>query len=545
MSNFDSRIQVIVVGGGPVGLALTLELGWRGVRCLLVEQGDGVIAQPKMNEVNTRTMEFCRRWGIVNRVLNCPFPGNFPLDAAFVTSLFGYEIGRVERPARDHQVPEPHSPYRLQACSQHWFDPILQSKVRAFSSVALSYRHRLNSFDQDANGVSVEVVDVQTGKHERLRTEYLVGCDGAASMVRSALDIKMTGQGTIGHPLHMFFRAPTLLAASGHRPATFFFTVDSEGLWGNLQIIDPRQGVWRLMVDKTDGALTPEQVDREGTLRRALGRPFDVEWIGVNIWNRSSLVAERYSSGRVFLAGDSVHLLSPTGALGMNSGIGDAVDLGWKLAGVLQGWGGPHLLESYDLERRPVGLRNVRMATTIYLDNEDFGRTGVDLEADNEATAQLRRRLGANLEQMVGREFRTIGAQLGYRYDPSPICVPDNTPGPADELATYVPSARPGSRAPHAWLSDGRTTLDLFGRGFTVLRFPGAPDVSGFLNAAVVRDVPFTQVMMHERDVAALYERKLAIVRPDGHVAWRGDAIPLEPEKIIDRIRGMDSVLSN
>ncbi len=523
-----------------MGLALAVELGWRGVRCLLIEQGDGLITQPKMNEVNTRTMEFCRRWGIVDQVLNCPFPGDFPLDTAFVTSLFGHEIGRVERPARNHQAPEPYSPYRLQACSQYWFDPILQATARSFSSVALSYRHRVESFVQDANGVSVEVVDVSTAKRERLEADYLVGCDGAASMVRGALGIELTGQGTIGYPIHMFFRAPTLLAASGRRPATFFFTVDHEGLWGNIRIIDPVNGIWRLMVDKTDGTLTPDGVDREGILRRALGRPFDVEWMGVNIWHRRSLVAERYGSGRVFLAGDSVHLLSPTGALGMNSGIADAVDLGWKLAAVLQGWGGPRLLESYDLERRPVGLRNVRMATTIYLDNEEFGGPGADLETDDEETAQLRRRLGADLERIVGREFRTTGAQLGYRYDPSPICIPDDTPAPPDELATYVPSARPGSRAPHAWLADGSTTLDFFGRGFTLLRFGKAPDGLGFLNAAAARGIPFTKVAIDQPDVTALYERKLAIVRPDGHVVWRGDTMPSDTVKIIERIRGMD-----
>ena len=387
-------------------------------------------------------------------------------------------------------------------------------------------------------GVSVEVVDGSTGRRERLEADYLVGCDGAASMVRDALGINMTGQGTIGHPIHMFFRAPKLLAASGRRPATFFFMVDREGLWGSIRIIDPANGIWRLMLDRTDGTLTPEKVDREGILRRALGRPFDVEWMGVNIWHRRSLVAERYGHGRVFLAGDSVHLLSPTGALGMNSGIGDAVDLGWKLAAVLQGWGGPGLLESYDLERRPVGLRNVRTATTIYLDNEDFGGSEADLETNDEATAQLRRRLGADLERIVGREFRTIGAQLGYRYDPSPICIPDGTPAPPDEPATYVPSARPGSRAPHAWLADGSTTLDLFGRGFTLLRFTGAPDPSGLRNAAEARGVPFTQVALDEPDGAALYERRLAIVRPDGHVAWRDDAVPPDPMRIIDRIRG-------
>ena len=523
-----------------MGLALAVELGWRGVRCLLIEQGDGIISQPKMNEVNTRTMEFCRRWGIVEQVLNCPFPGDFPLDTAFVTSLFGHEIGRVERPARDHQTPEPHSPYRLQACSQFWFDPILQAAARSFPSVKLRYGYCVESFTQDLHGVSVEVQDTATGKRERLAADYLVGCDGAASMVRGALGIKMAGKGTIGFPIHLFFRAPALLEASRRLPATFFFAVDREGLWGSIRIIDPVNGVWRLMVDRTDGTLTPATIDREAILFRALGRPFDVEWMGVNIWHRRSLVAERYGVGRVFLAGDAVHLLSPTGALGMNTGIGDAVDLGWKLAAVLQGWGGTRLLGSYDLERRPVGLRNVRLATTIYLDNEGFIGAGADLEADGEETAHLRRQIGADLERIVGREFRTVGAQLGYRYDPSPICISDGTPAPPDEMATYVPSARPGSRAPHAWLADKRSTLDLFGRGFTLLRFAGAADELDLMNAAVAVGVPFADVAIDESHVFEVYERKFAIVRPDGHVAWRGDKVPSDAAQIVDRIRGMD-----
>ncbi len=538
MAQSDPRTQVLIVGGGPAGLALAVELGWRGVRCLLIEQGDEVIAQPKMNEVNARTMEFCRRWGIADKVLNCPFPDTFPLDVAFVTSLFGHELGRIERPARNAQTPEPHSPYRLQACSQFWFDPILQAAARSFSSVTLRYHCRMLSFEQGATGVAVEVVDTRSGTRERLEADYLVGCDGASSETRRALGIAMAGQGTVGYPIHIFFRAPALLAQSGRQPATFFLLVDRDGMWGNLRIIDPAKGVWRLMVDRTDGSLRPDTVDREALLRRALGRLVDVEWMGVNIWHRQSLVAERLGNGRVFIAGDAVHLLSPTGALGMNSGIGDVVDLGWKLAAVLKGWGGARLLESYDLERRPIGLRNVRMATTFYRNNEGFGPIGIDLAADDEKAAQDRRSLGKRLESHIGREFRTMGAQLGYRYDPSPICIPDGTPAPPDEPATYVPSARPGARAPHVWLGEGRSMLDLFGRGFVLLRFAGAPDASALLQAAQACAMPCEEVSVDSPDAASLYAHKLVLVRPDGHVAWRGDAVPDDAPGLIDHVRG-------
>ena len=534
----EQRPQVIIVGGGPVGLALSLELGWRGVHCLLLEQGDGKIVQPKMNEVNARTMEFCRRWGIVDDVLNCPFPADFPLDSAFVTSLFGYELGRVERPARAHQTPDPHSPYRLQACSQFWFDPILQRAARSHPSVTLSYRCRVDSFEQADGGVTVRVTDLESGAKQALQTDYLVGCDGAASLVRETLGIRMLGKGTISDPIHMFFRAPQLLEDTNRKLATFYLLVDQEGLWGNLRIIDPASGFWRLMVDRTDGTLTPERVDREGILRRALGRAYPVEWLGVNIWHRRSLVAEHYGRGRVSLAGDAVHQLSPTGALGMNSGIGDAVDLGWKLAATLQGWGGPNLLASYDAERQPVGLRNVGIATAMYHNNKNFGGTTADLERDDAATDELRKRLGAELERVVGREFRTTGAQLGYRYEASPICVADGTPAPPDPMETYAPTARPGSRAPHAWLTDGCSTLDLFGHSFTLLRFAEAIDTSGLHAAAAKRAMPLSEVAIDDPAAASLYERSLALVRPDGHVAWRADALPSDPARILDQVTG-------
>jgi hypothetical protein len=292
------------------------------------------------------------------------------------------------------------------------------------------------------------------------------------------------------------------------------------------------------MVDRTDGNRTPERVDREGILHRALGRVYPVEWLGVNIWHRRSLVAERYGRGRVFLAGDAVHQLSPTGALGMNSGIGDAVDLGWKLAAVLQGWGGPNLLTSYDAERQPVGLRNVGIATDMYQNNESFGGTAADLECDDAATEELRRRVGAELERVVGREFRTTGAQLGYRYESSPICVADGTPAPPDPMETYAPTARPGSRAPHAWLADGRSTLDLFGRGFALLRFAESVDTSGLHEAAAKRSVPFSEVAIDDPAVASLYEQSLVLVRPDGHVAWRADALRGDAGRIVDQVTG-------
>jgi 2-polyprenyl-6-methoxyphenol hydroxylase-like FAD-dependent oxidoreductase len=346
------RIPVLIAGGGPVGLALAGELGWRGVACLLVEQTDGSIVTPKMNEVNVRTMEFCRRWGIADHVHNCPFPRDHARDVVFVTSFTGYELGRIPRPAVAGLRPEPKSskdwsPMRLQICSQMWFDPILRNFALSHPGVELRHRTRLESFEDLGNSVTAEIVDLETGKHETIEADYLVGCDGATSAIRGKLGIELTGQGTLGHPVHLFFRAPDFLKRVGKAEGTFFLAIDRGGLWANIRVVDPVNAMWRLMMLDSDGRQTPESIDKAALIRRAVGQPFEVEWLGCSIWTRRSLVAREYAKGRVFLAGDAVHQLSPTGAMGMNTGIGDVVDLGWKLAAVAQGWGGPKLLASY------------------------------------------------------------------------------------------------------------------------------------------------------------------------------------------------------
>jgi 2-polyprenyl-6-methoxyphenol hydroxylase-like FAD-dependent oxidoreductase len=428
---------------------------------------------------------------------------------------------------------------RLQACSQIWFDPILRDFAQSCPGVRMRHRCRLEAFEPSDAGVTADLVDLASGARERVAAEYLVACDGASSMVRQALGIGLGDDGVLGHPAHLFFRAPGLLERCGREPGTFFLAIDRDGLWANIRVVDPVNAVWRLMALDTDGHETAETLDRDGLLRRAIGQPMDVEWLGMSIWTRRAVVAERYRAGRVFLAGDAVHQLSPTGALGMNTGIADAVDLGWKLAAVLRGWGGARLLASYEAERRPIGLRNVAMAAEFYLQHEEFEHGFAAIEDDTDAGHALRRRCGDALVRGVGRMFRTLGLQIGYRYDASPICVPDGTPAPPDDPETYVPSARPGARAPHVMLADGRSTLDLFRRGFTLLRFgANAPDVAGFVAAAQRCGLPIEVVTLVEPDAAALYARRLVLVRPDGHVAWRGDEMPPDPPRIVDRVRG-------
>jgi 2-polyprenyl-6-methoxyphenol hydroxylase-like FAD-dependent oxidoreductase len=531
------QTPVLIAGGGPVGLALAGELGWRGVACTLVEQGDGTITTPKMNEVNIRSMELCRRWGIAEAVHACPFPPDYPLDIAFVTSLSGHELGRIARPPRLREQPDSHSPMRLQVCSQMWFDPILRRFAGAFAHVKLRYRTRLDSFAASGGGVVAETVDLTTGARERIEAGYLVGCDGASSMVRGALGIGLDGK-TLGHPVHLYFRAPGLLQACGRQPATFFVTIDRGGVWANVRIIDPVNAMWRLMVLDAGGGMSPESVDRERYLRRALGRSSEVEWLGTSVWTRRSVVAQRYAQGRVFLAGDAAHQLSPTGALGMNTGIADAADLGWKLAATLEGWGGAHLLSSYEAERRPIGIRNAGMSAEFHLEHRKLGDELATIEDNSAAGVQARARLGEALVRGVGRMFRTTGLQIGYRYENSPICVDDGTPPDPDDPEAFVPSTRPGARAPHAWIGEGRSMLDLYGRGFVLLRLGAdAPDASALAAAAAARKVPLTTIAVTAPDAVHLYQR-LILVRPDGHVGWRANETPSDPVAVIDKVRG-------
>ena len=531
------EVPVLIVGGGPVGLTLAAELGWRGVECLLVEQTDGVIRTPKMNEVNIRTMEFCRRWGIADQVLNCPFPRDHAMDIAFVTSLSGYELARQKRPAKREQKTGPHSPVNQQICSQLWFDPILRDFALSFPTVAITHRCRMESFNDTADGIKVEIHHLEDGRREHIRTRFLAACDGATSSIREARGIGLDGTEVLGRPVHMFFRAPDLLERCGMAQATFILAIDDGGLWANIRIVDPANALWRLMVLDTPDNFDAENIDRDAYLKRAIGREIEVEWIGHSVWIRRGVVAGRYRDGPVFLAGDSAHQLSPTGALGMNTGIGDAVDLGWKIAAVLDGWGGPALLDSYDAERRAIGSRNVTMATEFHHGQAGFENFAAIADDTPQGDA-LRTRVGPELVENVGRMFRTTGLQIGYRYDPSPICIDDGTSDVADDPDRYVPSARPGSRAPHVALGDGRSTLDLFGRSFVLLNFGGAAEASAFEAAAASRGMPLETVLPDHAEVASVYQRRFVLVRPDGHVAWRGDTASADAGAVLDRARG-------
>jgi 2-polyprenyl-6-methoxyphenol hydroxylase-like FAD-dependent oxidoreductase len=530
-------LPVLIVGGGPVGLALAGDLGWRGVDCLLVEQSDGSIYQPRMDMVGVRTMEFCRRWGLVGAVEASPYPRDYPQDNVYLTSLAGYELGRERFPGIGQAAPPPESPQRRERCPQNMFDPILHAFAAAQKSVRLRYRTRLVSFAQSPDRVIATVENAETGVQEEIAARYIVGCDGARSLVRETLGIAMLGNPVLTYTTNVIFRCPDLLSLHHKGKAYRHIFIGSEGTWATIVAINGGDQ-WRFSLIGSAEQRDYGTDDIKAAIRRAVGCDFDFEILSVLPWVRRELVAESFRGGRGFIAGDAAHMMSPTGGFGMNTGIGDAVDLCWKLAAMLEGWGGEHLLDSYTRERQPVGARNVAEASGNLRRMLSVG-AHADIADDTPAGAATRAKVGRKFTEMMRHEWFTLGIHLGYRYERSPICWPDGSAPPPDEARKYVPVARPGHRAPHAWLADGRSTLDLFGRGFVLLGFDaGAGEAEPLIEAARARGVPLDFVALAEPQVAALYAGKFVLVRPDGHVAWRGDRMPDQPLRLIDVVRG-------
>jgi 2-polyprenyl-6-methoxyphenol hydroxylase-like FAD-dependent oxidoreductase len=532
----DDILPVLIVGGGPVGLALAIDLGWRGVRCLLVEQGDGEITDAKMFATGIRTVEFCRRWGIADQVKDWGFPRDFPFDNVFVTSLASHEVGRIPMPSIAETKPFDCSPEQFAHCPQFVFDPILARAAKSYPSVRLRYRCALVSFRQEADCVVAELRDTASGASEQVRARYMVACDGFSSPVRKALGIAMRGVPFINRSVNVMFRTRDLSAIHDKGNAGRYMLIGPEGPWASLTPADSER--WRLMIhgEQED---EPLNIDAAAEVRRAAGRDFDFEIISVGHWVRRRMVADRYAQGRVFIAGDAAHVMPPNGGLGMNTGIGDAADLGWKLAAMHHGWGGAHLPETYEAERRQVGIRQCDEAMRNF---ERYGsrRAVPGILDETPDGARVRAELGKRLSSGNRMAWENpLNTHLGYRYDGSPICIPDGAPPAEPEDARdYRQSSHPGGRAPHAWLADGRSTLDLFGRAFTLLQFATAPDATSLASAAAQRGVPLDVVSIDDPDIGALYERKLVLVRPDGHVAWRGDAVPDNASELIDRVRG-------
>ncbi len=537
MDSLD-HIPVLIVGGGPVGLALAGDLGWRGIPCRLVERSDGSIHQPRQDLVGIRTMEFCRRWGLVGDVEAAPYGRDYPQDNIYIAGSLagGWEIGRYEVPSMNASRPPPESPQKRERCPQNMFDPVLRKFAARFDGVDLRYRHRFVGFEEDGSGLRVSIEDAEAGAVREMTCDFLVGCDGANSEVREAAGIAMSGNPALTHTTNAIFRCAGFEKLHDKRPGYRFIFIGPEGTWATLVAINGRDE-WRFSIIRSGSqGERPSDDTVRAAIRRAVGRDFDYELLSVMPWTRRELVAENYRDGNVFIAGDAAHAMSPTGGFGMNTGVGDAVDLSWKIAAVRAGWGGDGLLDSYTVERRPVAIRNV---------SEASGNLGRMLSPDphpglldeTPAAEALRAQVGTDIAAAMQREWRTQGIHLGYFYEGSPVCVPDGTPPPSLDPAVYEQTARPGSRAPHAWMADGRSTLDLFGHGFVLMRF-GNAETGAIEAAAGAAGMPLEIVDIDDADISALYGAALVLVRPDGHVAWRADAPPDDARAVTDRVRG-------
>jgi 2-polyprenyl-6-methoxyphenol hydroxylase-like FAD-dependent oxidoreductase len=535
--------EVLVIGAGPVGLALAGDLGWRDRQCIVIDRGDGSISQPKMDLVGIRTMEFCRRWGIVGDVEGSPYDRDYPQDNVYLTTLNGYELGRQAMPSMRAELPPPESPQKRERCPQNMFDPILRKFAESRPSTQILYEHEFVSFEQDDTGVTAKIVRQSDNHAFEIRARYLVGCDGGRSVVREALGIGMNGKGVLTYTTNVIFRCPEFNQLHDKAPGYRYMFVDGTGVWATIVAINGKD-CWRMsIVGNAQERKRYTEDDLKGFACRALGKPFEPEILNVLNWTRAELVAERYYEGRVFICGDACHLTSPTGGLGMNTGIGDAVDLSWKLDAALAGWGGPALFDAYEIERKRIAERITRFSTGN-LETMKRVRNSNRLEEDSEGGAAERHQVGEALGEGLKREWFSLNMHLGNRYADSPICAyPEHEDreqivAEHNDGVNYRPTTRPGCRAPHAWLAGGRSTLDLFGRGYVLLSFALDEGAQHFADAAHRAGVPLVRHVLDEPAVAALYEKRHVLVRPDGHVAWRGDVLPAEPVTLLATITG-------
>jgi 2-polyprenyl-6-methoxyphenol hydroxylase-like FAD-dependent oxidoreductase len=565
MAEEDARqTPVAIVGGGPVGLVLALYLDFYGVKCTIFNTEPNERWHPKGNGQNASTMEHYRQLGFSDEVRQLGLPPDHPFDQAYFTRLSKHEIfrfpmpNRVERIAmrRDmpvtDQLPEP-----MFHVNQMYVERFLLQKVRAAANIDVRFGWEVRWFTQDEAQVRVSARNTESGEEAIWTAPYAVACDGARGFIRKTLGIPYEGdvQNKDAYWAGQFFsvhmRIPDLYPKFvGHRRAWMYWTVNPDphtrgviialnGIDEFMMLVKPKGG--RTDVDKDEVA---------GWVQRSIGADIPVHVIGYYPWSAGqALVAERYKAGRIMIAGDAAHLFTPTGGFGMNTGIDDSCNLAWKLAGVLQGWGGPKLLDSYQAERKPAGYRNTG-ASRKYASRMHDAEVPDDIEVEGPA-GEAARVAAAGMTYIQKNHFvrpehqDAVGVQLGGRYDGSPVIVPDGEP-PADIFPEtydeYIPSSLPGGRAPHLWLDferrQGSSLFDRLGKGFTLLRLNPAIATEALERAAAQRGIPLCILDIDVPEARELYERNLTLIRPDHYIAWRGDAIPQDAETLLAIVTG-------
>jgi len=533
--------QVIVVGAGPVGLTLAIDLGRRGVRCTLIERKEAPEFLPKMERCNARTMELYRRIGLADKIRAAGLRGDVPMDVFIVLSMTAPPLLHLPYPSVNQARREiaqctdgtmPCEPYQL--ISQYTLEPLLKSVAETLPSVTIRYGCEFVSLAQDEQGVTV-MARTTNGQTETLRAQYVVGCDGGASLVRKQLGIPLRGEGNLLELRQALYRCDELFdkIPIGNGP----------GHGRHYHVADDRAS-FLIMQDSTKHftlhATVGSDEEMKSQFEKVVSIPVKYEMLSCNPWRQNLLLADRYRDGRVFLAGDAVHLVIPTGGLGMNTGVGDAFDLSWKLAATLEGWGGENLLNSYEIERRQVGERNVGASRYASLGRRKWRsqyRPNIrDNTPEGQATRDNLTRV-ADIEQRKTNEM--IGAELGYRYVDSPII--DNIPGGPELLfREYHPTTWPGARLPHVWLADGTPIQDRIPNdGFTLLRLGHTKaDTSAMENTLRACGAPVTVLDISEEAPRDIYGFDLILLRPDMHVVWRGNALHPDTAALATTVTG-------
>ncbi len=550
MTASELDADVLIAGGGPCGLVLAIELGRRGIRTALFNDRPSTTPHPAAGASQARTMEHYRRLGFVKRVRAAGLPPDYPTDVAYFTRFLNWELSRFQLPGSADAQKQARSlsgswsvaelPHR---CAQMYIERILRDEAEQLPSVSLHFGSRVAGFTEYPDHVEAEVVSAD-GAVEKHTASYLVGAEGARGAIRKQLDISYLGERNTDRPFlagqmySTFFRSTEIYDLIPHARAWQYWAINTERR-GMMLAVDGKGGfVYMTQLRPGEDPATLSDDVIKGLIYGAVGKPFDLEIITRSPWTAGlMLVAERFQQGRVFLGGDSVHLFTPTGGLGYNTAVEDAVNLGWKLAGAVQGWGGPELLASYEQERKPVALRNTKYARTFA---ESIGRFTVPaaVEEASEAGEEARRFAGDYLLNHARAEFNIPGVTLGARYDGSPLIVSDGTQPPADSANVYEPSACPGGRAPHAWLADGRSLYDAFHFEFTLLQLGQGADPEPILEAARKFGVPLMLLNLVAEDLRSLYGADMALIRPDQMVCWRGDTSPADPNTLIAAITG-------